>query len=89
MYINYGFNTQKEIYETAEKAVEKALKNENGEYIYLNHYVDSDSNLQGWEAYLADSGDWDGVCYAEINDWNGLIYWEEEWDIEAEIEMEV
>lgn len=86
LYINYIFNTCTEVFPTAEAAVQNALKNEtNGEYIYLNHYTDSDSGIDAWEAYIADDGDMDGTRYIEKDNWNGLGDWEDEWNTEKEI----
>ncbi len=85
MYINYIFNTCTEIFETADEAVKRALEeNQEGEYVYLKHYVDEDNGVDGWEAYIAD-GDMDGTRYVEKAAWDGLWYWEDDWDDVAEI----
>lgn len=85
MYINYIFNTCTEVFATAEEAVKRALEeNQEGEYVYLNHYVDEEKGLDAWEAFIAD-GDMGGTRYVEKEDWDGLGYWEDGWDNKAEI----
>ena len=92
MYINYIFNTCTEIFETKEEAVANALKeNHDGDYIYLNHYVDKEHGLDGWHSYIAPDGDMDGTRYiskAEYDDGGWTGYWDDEWDAEEEITVE-
>lgn len=94
LFINYGFNTETEIFPDMKRAVENALvdhDDDNDECLYLNHYVDSDNGLSGWEAFLSRSYS-DGIMIDDIPAFveNGISedWWESEWDTEAEIHTE-
>lgn len=90
MYISYEYTSCKEIYGSLEEAIKEALEGESdGEYIYVNHYVDDDGR-NGWLAYIADDGDMDGTRYISIKEYTedgGRVtgYWDPEWDQKAEI----
>ena len=96
MYIDYGFSTQQEIYADINDAIKNAIESrdendasyEDNDTINVNHYVDKDNGLSGYEAYCTHEGDMSGTQYMKIDEYlecGATGYWEGEWDEEYDI----
>ena len=100
MFINYGYNTETEIFEDINDAIKNAIESrdendaayEDNDTINVNHYVNKDNGLSGYEAYCTKEGDMSGTQYIKIDEYlerGATGYWEDGWDEEYDITEDI